>query len=200
MADFDQTNVLVGVGVLKLDGVSVGFTSGGVTLAAGADRVDKEVDQSYASVGIIKVRESYNVQTNMAESTLENLKRVWEQTAAIEVIAGGGGNPPKRRLKWGMNQSVVEHTLEFRGKSPEGFDRVFSAFKAVVFEVGDTPHVRDAITVIPVTFRILPDTTQATGEEYGTIADSIGEPFAGPAFWITSEAVTVAESVTLTVV
>lgn len=176
MADFDQTNVLVGVGKITVDGTSLGFTSGGVTLTVTTDRVDKEVDQSFAPVGIIKVREQYNVVTNLAETTLENLKIVWEQTAAIVVDAGGGGNPATRSLKWGLNEDVIEHTLEFFGKSPEGFDRIFSVFKAVIFDVGDTAHVRDAITVIPATFRILPDTAKSAGEEYGTITDNTSLP------------------------
>ncbi len=203
MAEFNSANVLVGVGVLKVDGNSLGFTSGGVNLGVATDRVDKEVDQSFAPVGIIKVREQFNVVTNLAEVTLENLKLVWEQTAAITVDAGGGGNPPTRTLKWGINEDVIEHTLEFRGRSPKGFDRVFSVFKAVVFDVGDTPHVRDAITVIPVTFRILPDTAKPAGEEYGTIQDIEGVTIAGPAIGTEDaipDVVAVVENVALTLI
>ena len=168
MPDFVAKNVLVGVGTLKLDKVSVGYTSGGVTLTAKAERVDKEVDQSYAPIGIMKVRESFGIQTNLAEATLANLKLVWEQTSAIVDVVGP---PTKQTLAWGMNQSVVEHTLEFRGKSPEGLDRIFKLFKVVVMEVGDMAHQKDKITLIPVTFRVLPDVTKSAGEEYGTIVD-----------------------------
>ena len=201
--DFNQQNVLVGIGVLKIDGTSVGFTSGGVNLGVSTDRVDKEVDQSFAPIGIMKVREQFNVVTNLAEVTLENLKLVWEQTGTITTDAGGGGNPPSRSLKWGQNENVIQHTLEFRGKSPEGYDRIFSVFKAVVFEVGETPHVRDAITVIPVTFRILPDTSKASGEEYGTITDNTGPAFSGLAIGLEDalpQTVHVAENVSLVVV
>jgi hypothetical protein len=168
MPDYVAKNVLVGVGTLKLDKVSVGYTSGGVTLTAKAERVDKEVDQSYAPIGIMKVRESFGIQTNLAEATLANLKLVWEQTSAIVDVVGP---PTKQTLAWGMNQSVVEHTLEFRGKSPEGLDRIFKLFKVVVMEVGDMAHQKDKITLIPVTFRVLPDVTKSAGEEYGTIVD-----------------------------
>lgn len=168
MPDYVAKNVLVGVGVLKLDGVSVGYTSGGVTLTAKAERVDKEVDQSYAPIGIMKVRESFGVQTNLAEATLENLKLVWEQTASVVETVGP---PDKKTLAWGMNQNVVEHTLEFRGKSPEGLERIFKLLKVVVMEVGDMAHQKDKITLVPVTFRVLPDVTKSAGEEYGEIVD-----------------------------
>jgi len=168
MPDYVAKNVLVGVGTLKLDGVSVGYTSGGVMLTAKAERVDKEVDQSYAPIGIMKVRESFGIQTNLAEATLQNLKLVWEQTSPIVDVVGP---PNKQTMAWGMNQAVVEHTLEFRGKSPEGLDRIFKLFKVVVMEVGDMAHQKDKITLIPVTFRVLPDVTKSAGEEYGTIVD-----------------------------
>jgi hypothetical protein len=168
MSDYTAKNVLVGVSTLKVDGSSVGYTSGGVVLTAKAERVDKEVDQSYAPIGIMKVRESFGVQTNLAEATLENLKLVWEQTSSISTVVGP---PAKRTLKWGMNSSVIEHTLEFKGKSPDGLDRTFSVYKAVVMEVGDMAHQKDKITLIPVTFRVLPDVDKPSGEEYGTIED-----------------------------
>lgn len=166
MSDYNQENVLIGVGMLSIDGTSVGYTSGGVSLGVSADRMDKEVDQSYAPVGIHKIRESYQVKTNLAEATLANLKIVWEQT---ESITEGGSS---RTLSWGMNPAVVEHTLEFKGKSPEGYDRTFTVYKAVVWEVGELEHTKDKVTVIPVTFRVLPDTTKAAGKEYGYIVDT----------------------------
>ncbi|MFC1709505.1 hypothetical protein ACFL2J_05595 [Candidatus Omnitrophota bacterium] len=166
MADYTAANVLIGVGMLKVDGVSIGYTSGGVNLIMTADRMDKEVDQSYAPIGIHKIRESFEVRTNLAEATLENLKLIWEQTEAV--VSGVG----TRSLSWGMNPAVIEHTLEFHGYSPEGFDRSFSVHKAVVWEVGEMVHQKDALTVVPVTFRVLPDITQGDGKEYGAIVDT----------------------------
>jgi hypothetical protein len=165
MPDFNQENVIIGVGVLKVDGVSIGYTSGGVNLVAASDRMDKEVDQSYAPIGIHKIRETYQIVTNLAEATLANLKIVWEQTETIVEES------TTRTLSWGMNPAVVEHTLEFQGLSPEGYARTFSVYKAVVWEVGEVAHQKDALTLIPVTFRILPDVSKAAGKEYGYIQD-----------------------------
>jgi len=37
------------------------------------------------------------------------------------------------------------------------------------------PLQKDALTVIPVTFRILPDVDLAAGKEYGAIVDTMTE-------------------------
>lgn len=166
MPDYDPQNVLIGVGKLSVDAASMGYTSGGVVVIKTADRMDKEVDQSYAPVGVHKIRESFEIRTQLAEATLENLKIIWEQSVAIDE-----GTPGERKLFWGMNEDVVEHTAEFRGKSPEGFDRIFTVYKAVIWESGELIHQKDALTVVPVTFRVLPDTTKETGKEYGDITD-----------------------------
>ena len=165
MADYDAGNVLIGVGVLKVDGTSIGYTSGGVTLVMTSDKMDKEVDQSYAPIGIHKIRESFEIRTSLAEATLENLKLVWEQSQSVQTETG------KKTLPWGMNPNVQEHTLEFNGKSPDGYDRKFSVYKAVVWEVGEMVHQKDALTVIPITFRVLPDVDKGAGLEYGEIVD-----------------------------
>jgi hypothetical protein len=167
MSNYTAANVLIGVGLLTVDGVSVGYTSGGVTITQKTDRIEKEVDQSYAPVGIHKVKESFELKTNLAEATLANLKIVWEQSVAIITSS------PNRTLCWGMNPDVVEHTMVFKGKSPEGLDRTFTVLKAVVWESGEVNHQKNGVTVVPVTFRILPDTTKSAGKEYGTIIDTM---------------------------
>lgn len=166
MPDFNQNNVIIGVGALKVDGVSVGYTSGGVVLTAKSDRMEKEVDQSYAPIGIHKVKESYDISTELAEATLDNLKLVWEQTEDVDE------ETDVRTLSLGMNPAVIEHTLEFIGKSPEGYERTFTVYKAVVWEVGKIEHKKNALTTIPVTFRILPDTAKPAGKEYGKVVDN----------------------------
>lgn len=147
MPDYVAQNVLIGVGMLKVDGASIGYTSGGVTLMHASDKVELEVDQSYSPIGIHKTKETFQVRSNLAEATLENLRLVWEQTEAIVVGVG------VKTLSWGMNEDVVEHTLAFIGKSPEGFDRTFTVYKAVVWETGDMQHQKNAITTIPCTLK-----------------------------------------------
>jgi len=167
MPDFTAQNVLIGLGKLSVDGTSVGYTSGGVMIVMTADRMDLEVDQSYAPVGIHKVKETFELRTSLAEATLANLKTIWEQTEAVVEAS------PTRTLSWGMNPNVIEHTLAFVGKSPEGYDRTYTVYKAAIWEVGEVTHQKDAITVVPVTFRILPDIDKGIGKEYGKIVDQM---------------------------
>ena len=167
MGDYTQANVIIGVGVMKVNGTSVGYTSGGVTVVHNTDKIDKEVDQSYAAVGIHKIRESFEVRTSLAEATLANLKIVWEQTQSVVESS------PTRTLSWGMNSSVVEMALEFTGKSPEGLARTFTVHKAVVYETGEMNLSKDSLTLVPVTFRVLPDTDLVAGLEYGAIVDTM---------------------------
>jgi len=165
--DYSAENVLIGLGKLSIDGESVGYTSGGVMIVMTADRMDKEVDQSYAPVGIHKIKETFELRTSLAEATLANLKLIWEQSEAVVESS------PSRTLSWGMNPNVIEHSMEFIGKSPEGYDRTYTVYKAVIWEVGEVTHQKDAITVVPVTFRILPDIDKGVGKEYGQIVDQM---------------------------
>jgi len=167
MPDYSADNVLIGLGKLSVDGVSAGYTSGGVMIVMTADRMDLEVDQSYAPVGIHKVKETFELRTSLAEATLANLKTIWEQSEAVVEAS------PTRTLSWGMNPNVIEHELEFIGKSPEGYDRTYTVYKGVIWEVGEITHQKDAITTVPVTFRILPDIDKGVGKEYGEIVDQM---------------------------
>lgn len=164
---YNQNNVLVGVGELKVDGSGIGFTSGGLMLQHATEKMEKEVDQSYAPVGIHKIKETFALVTNLAEASLANLKMAWDQTQSIVTTS------TKRTLSWGMNPNVVEHTLQFIGISPEGLARTYTVRKAVIWETGDMNHSKDGITLIPITFRILPDTAMSAGLEYGSIEDTI---------------------------
>jgi hypothetical protein len=164
---YTASNVIIGVGELSVDGTGLGYTSGGVTVVKNEDKLEKEVDQSFSPVGIHKVKETYEVRTNLAEATLANLKIVWDLSQSVVESS------PTRTLSWGINTSVTEHALEFKGKSPEGYDRTFTCHKAVVWEVGDVVHAKDNMTVFPVTFRVIPDTSLSAGLEYGAIVDTM---------------------------
>lgn len=165
MADYDAGNVIIGVSSLSIDGTSVGYTSGGVSIIANMERTLKEVDQSYAPVGLHKIRESFEVRTSLAEATLENLKIAWEQSASVDVGVG------TKTLSWGINSTPVEHTLIFVGAAPDDEQRTFTVYRAYVWESGEMPYKRDEVTIIPITFKVFPNTTYGAGKEYGYVVD-----------------------------
>lgn len=169
MSGFNTDEVLIGQGKLYVDDVDLGYTEGGFLLQHTTDKVEVEVDQSYSPIKIHKTKETFSLKTNLAQASIANLKIVWEQTENVVTTAS------KRSLSWGMNQSIVEHKLKFEGVSPEGFKRTYTVHRAVVWETGDVNHSKNAASLIPVTFRILPDATQGAGKEYGDISDEITE-------------------------
>lgn len=169
MSGINSGEVLIGQGHLYVDGVDLGYTEGGFLLQHTTDKVEVEVDQSYSPVKIHKTKETFGLKTNLAQASIANLKIVWEQT---ETITSSATN---RTLSWGMNQSIVEHTLRFEGVSPEGFKRIYTVHRAVVWETGDINISKNGASLIPVTFRILPDEAQGAGKEYGLIDDEITE-------------------------
>jgi len=166
---YTPDNIIIGVGEVSINGTGIGYTGGGVSVTKNEEKIEKEVDQSFSPVGIHKIKETYEVKTTLLEATLANLKIVWDQSNSVTEAS------PTRTLSWGINTSVTEFTLIFKGKSPEGYDRTYSVRKAVVWEVGEIMHIKNDMTAYPVTFRILPDTTVGAGKEYGSIVDTMTE-------------------------
>ena len=164
---YTSGNVIIGIGSISVAGTDLGYTNGGVQVVKNEEKIEKEVDQSFSAVGIHKVKESYEVKTNLAEATLANLKIVWDQSESVVESS------PTRTLSLGINTSVTEFALEFKGKSPEGYDRTYTVHKAVVWEAGEVNMSKDSLTLYPVTFRVLPDTSLDAGKEYGAVVDTM---------------------------
>lgn len=159
-------NVLVGIGDFKVDSESMGSTFGGVTVTKEKEVFEKMVDQQLEPVGVSKVRETYRVSTEVAETDLANLKILWDIPNSIET------DGDEKTLSWGTTDDVEYHELEFFGKSPEGNDRKFVVYKAHISEVGDTVLAKDDITRVPVTFTCYADTSKPAGKRIGYIQDN----------------------------
>jgi hypothetical protein len=160
-------NVLVGIGDFKVDGTSMGSTRGGVTITKETEVFEKMVDQELSPLGMNKIRETYRVSTEIAETDLDNLKTLWDIPNSVETSS------PTRTLSWGTTSTISYLTLEFYGKSPEGLDRKFYCYRAFISEVGDSVLAKDDITVVPVTFTLYADTDKPTGKQIGYIEDTI---------------------------
>lgn len=162
-------NVIVGIGDFKIDDSSIGSTFGGVTITKEVEIFEKMIDQQLNPVGMNKVRETYRVSTEVAETDLANLKVLWDVPNSVESTA------TTETLSLGTETGVTYKTLEFYGKSPEGYDRKFYVYKAFITEIGDTVLAKDDITRVPITFTIYADTDKPTGSQLGYIEDTTSE-------------------------
>jgi len=167
----ERKNILLGAGTLKVDGVEIGFTEGGVTLSLTKDWYDVEADQEVGILDKKEIREVCNIVTNLLEATLENIKIVWGISSPIETPSG------KKILSFGGLSSpydmAPEHVLEFNGVAPNKKNRKFTVYRAVSIEAGEHAYLKGEKTVIPVTFQCLMDTDKPKGRRYGYYEDTV---------------------------
>ena len=160
-----QEEILVGVGTLKVDGTSVGNTEDGVTLDSARDYYDVEADQSINVLRKVKIKEVVTVKTNILESTLVQIRMVWDVGNSLEESGG------YTKLSFGGDTTVTEHTLEFNGTRTNGKTRKFVAFKAVSVESGEHSYKKGDKTLIPVSFELIADASQPSGKQLGYYED-----------------------------
>jgi hypothetical protein len=167
----DRKNILVGAGTLKVDGVEIGFTEGGVTLSLEKEFYDVEADQETGILDKKETRQVCSIVTNLLEATLENIKIVWGIESPIETPSG------KKVLSFGglsgLCSSPQEHGLEFNGCAPNKKQRKFVVYRAVSVETGEHSYLKGEKTVIPVTFQCLMDTDKPKGRRYGYYEDVV---------------------------
>lgn len=165
-------NVVIGHGHLKVDGVSVGAISGGLSITKGTDVYEIYVDQLKTPIRQIPVKETFAVKTNLAETTLTNLALVWNIPDSKHSGTPGAAG---ETLKIGVSTGVVEHTLEITGVAPNGRTRVIQVHRAVSLTQSEFTYIQNKETLFPITFVCLADTSYPNGEEIATIVDVAGE-------------------------
>lgn len=164
----DADNVLIGAGVLYIDGRDVGYTRDGVTFAFEREVYEVEADQAMSPIKTIRTRERLTIATVLLEATLENLRDVWDVLGSIEITA------TQKELRFGGGGAqLTEHELIFTGEAPGGFDRNVTIYKAISMEPGEHAYLKNEETRIPCTFLALEDDTYPSGERLGTIVDDL---------------------------
>ena len=161
-------NILHGVAQVFLDGSDVGFTEGGVEVEKGMDTFEKLVDQKLDACDIAVTQYTMIVRTSFAESTLENIKRAWNEASVITTTPG----PPKyRTLKFGIQQEIPEHTLKFVGYSPDKLNREYNFLRAKQISTSAHTLQKGDKVIVPAEFRCLPDFSKPADEQYGWVDD-----------------------------
>jgi len=158
---------------VALDGAStdwrdVGFTMEGLEVAYEPDYGEVEVDQLLDSAKLFKQSMRVTLNSSFAEATLENLLVVWGQRSAsldsdvLTIEAGALGEEP------------YERSLAFVGPAPrqsaQKRERVYHVSRAIQTESTSHALRRNEATGLPVSFRILPDTSSSVAQ-YGTVRD-----------------------------
>jgi hypothetical protein len=149
----------------------VGYTQDGLEVSTDPSFGEVEVDQLLDAVKIFKDGMSLSVSTTFAEATLQNLLFAWGQqsstfgstaTDASIVIDGGS-----------LGEAPLERGLIAVGNGPEKAnsntyqERSYHLYRVLSVEGSAHSLARADATVIPVTFRALPE----DDGKYGVIRD-----------------------------
>lgn len=163
--------------------LGIGFTSEGVEVEYAPEYTDVEVDQLLDAAVIFKTKQTVTVNTTLAEATLENLLYVWGLKAAALKTTGTveGGTLATGEKELGidggsLNDFPNERSLAFVGSAPRATNNVVDKERLYmirrVLQTESSTHglKRSEATMLPVSFRCLPDPSK-TGAGYGFIRD-----------------------------
>jgi hypothetical protein len=173
---YNKANILIGTATIFVDDSVLGWTSGGITIEHAAEFFDVEVDQEPNPVKSFRTKEVFRIRTNLAESTLENLKIAWGISASIDASTYAG----YRQLGFGgSNQELTEHTLDIYGTAPgsPSRQRQFHFYRVVSVEYGPISIEKNKEQVISVTFLALADSSQTDGQQIGYIKDQTAREY-----------------------
>jgi len=175
----DTNNILIGAGTVLINDETLGWTRDGVSINHSAIFNQVFVDQELSPLKTTKVSERYTISTNLAEITLENIKKAWGMRQEIVGVTSDfvdyGGQQTKNRLYFGgdpVNSDLEEYTLDFWGKAPgSNTNRRIHFYKAVSIDYGSMPTQKGGETVLPVTFEALADSSRIRGQQLGYLED-----------------------------
>ncbi len=162
---FEKDDIIIGAAELSIDGINVGYTTGGINVRHANDFLDVEADQR---AGVVKkeiTMQRMFVTTTLSEATLANLQKAMAEPAA-QLFSGTS-------LSFGeANPTVTEHVLKVVGEGPKDKTTRTYTFRRCI-SVDEVDHVagaRDAASLIPVAFECLKD--ENFGNTFGTVVDT----------------------------
>ena len=161
---------------------SVGYTSEGVDLSFEPDYGEVQVDQLLDVAKIFKQGQRVMLNTSFTEGTLENL---------LIAIGGKSGDLTSSvsgvRPLWlnggSLGYAPVERSIMVVGPGPESLatggnsvERIYIGYRALSMDTVGVGIKRDAATVFPVSFRLLPSSASTAPDgnaAYGKIIDRV---------------------------
>ena len=164
-----------GVGSTVTNWKDVGYTTEGIEVSYEPDYADVQVDQLLDAAKIFKQGMTVSIRTSFAEATLDNLLIAWGQTATsrssvaafeseLDIESGSLGAAPTER-----GLIAIGNAPEKTGTNAYG-ERVYHAYRVLSVESVAFSLSRNDPTVVPVSFRALPDDFTTL---YGRVRDRL---------------------------
>jgi len=153
---------------------NVGYTNNGLQITYNPTYGSVTVDQLLDTAKLFKESMEVMLATEFAEATLENVLAVFGQGAdtladgTLGLAAGALGLQPTERQLIAVGNAPTVNNSGANQKS----ERVYYARRVLSVQQSQFTLARNAATVFPVTFRLLPDAAYA-GKEYGVIVDRV---------------------------
>lgn len=143
---------------------SLGETDGGVKVNKTQNIEKFSSDQRTGNTKAVRTEEGVTIETNLQETTLENLADV--TGVVVTDVAPGSGTIGTRSVPLHSGAVVDEYALLFRGSSPYG-DYQAQYWVPRGFFDGDieSEFTKDGKTLIPAKFEALEDLNAATEAE-----------------------------------
>lgn len=139
----------------------VGYTQDGLEVSNDPSYTGVPVDQLLDDAKLFQDGMSVSLSTSFAEATLENLLVAWGQAASTltstantktwEVDGGSLGAPPLERGLIAVGPGPE------KAASNDYTERTYHAYRVLSVESSSHTLARADATIIPVTFRVLPD-------------------------------------------
>lgn len=152
----------------------VGYTQDGLEVATDPSFGEVEVDQLLDAAKIFKDGMGLSVSTTLAEATLENLLVAWGQGS--DTLGTETGGVRTFEIDGGaLGDAPLERQLVAVGNGPELVDsnnyreRTYHIYRVLSVEGSSHTLARADATVLPVTFRALPN----DDGKYGIIRDRV---------------------------
>lgn len=154
-----------------------GLTTGGVAVVYTPNYGAVEVDQLLDDAVLFRQKMTVEVNTSFSEGTLENLLVAWGQQNAS--LTSSGTSKELGMSAGQLGDAPVERVLAFVGPGPRGSDnvkreRVYLCRRGLQVSASSHSLDRAAATVIPCSFRLLPDPLfNSTDNDYGFVRDRV---------------------------
>jgi len=165
------------------DWKSVGYTSEGAELSFEPDFGEVQVDQLLDVAKIFKQGQRVMVNTTLTEATLENMLIVLgaesgdldgASSADVQTFTINGGSLGYTPLERSI--AIVGPGPESKAGANEAVERVYLGYRALSMDTVTVGIRRNEATVFPVSFRLLPSTTNSGYDgnaAYGKIIDRV---------------------------